>query len=187
VTVFTASALKTQTLRPGQVQLVDVRSASEYAAGHIAGAINIPMEQIEARLNDLGQESPVVLICQGGKRARIVAGLLEPFRKDVTVLEGGTNAWVKAGFPLVVNTKTRWALERQVRLVAGVLVLTGAVLALTVHSGWIYLCGAIGLGQTLAALTDVCPMGTFLSKMPWNRVATPGSTTRDAHGHSCCS
>jgi 3-mercaptopyruvate sulfurtransferase SseA len=45
----------------------------------------------------------------------MTAGLLEPCRKDVTVLEGGTDAWVKAGLPVVASVRTRWSLERQVR------------------------------------------------------------------------
>jgi rhodanese-related sulfurtransferase len=54
---------------PGVGQLVDVRSASEFSAGHIPGAVNIPMDQIEGRLADLRPNVPVVLICQAGKRA----------------------------------------------------------------------------------------------------------------------
>ena len=51
--------------------LVDVRSNSEFAAGHIPAAVNIPMDQIEARLDDLNLNLPIVLICQTGKRARV--------------------------------------------------------------------------------------------------------------------
>jgi rhodanese-related sulfurtransferase len=147
---------------------VDVRSPSEFAAGHLPGAVNIPMEQIEARLNDLRPDLPLVLICKSGKRARLVAGYLQPCRQDVAVLDGGTDAWGKAGLPLVVNVKTRWALERQVRLAAGLLVLTGAVLAVTANLHWLYLSGFIGLGLTFAGITDFCPMGVLLCKMPWN-------------------
>ena len=60
-------------------------------------------------------------------------------------------------------------LERQVRLGAGLLVLTGALLALIVNPLWIFLCGFIGLGLTFAGLTDVCEMWIILEKMPWNR------------------
>jgi len=71
---------------------VDVRSGSEFASGHIPGAINIPMEEIEARLDDLDLNLPIVLICQSGKRARMTASLLEPCQRQITVLEGGTKA-----------------------------------------------------------------------------------------------
>ena len=151
-----------------RAQWVDVRSASEYAAGHVPGAVNIPMDQIEARLDDMSRELPVVLICQGGTRARIVAQQLKPCRDDVAVLEGGTNAWVKAGLPLVASAKTRWSLERQVRLAAGLLVVLGVVLGLLVNYRWMYLSGFVGTGLSLAGLTDFCPMGILLGKMPWN-------------------
>lgn len=153
---------------PAQAQLIDVRSPSEFASGHIPGAINIPMDQIEARLRDLSPSGPLVLICQAGTRARITAALLEPCQLQVAVLDGGTNAWIQAGFPVVASVRTRWSLERQVRLAAGLLVLTGAGLALTVNPTWVFLSAFIGLGLTFAGLTDFCPMGVMLGKMPWD-------------------
>src|ERR1700687_1154976 len=127
------------------------------------------MDQIEARLGDLDLNLPIVLICQTGKRARMTAGLLEPCGRQIAVLEGGTKAWIDAGLPVVASVKTRWSLERQVRLGAGLLVLVGAVLALTVNPLWVFLCGFVGLGLTFAGLTDICAMGIILEKMPWNR------------------
>ena len=153
----------------GPALLVDVRSGSEFASGHIPGAINIPMDEIEARLDDLDLNLPIILVCQSGKRARMTAGLLEPCQRQITVLEGGTKAWIEAGLPVVVSVRTRWSLERQVRLGAGSLVLTGAVLALTANPSWVFLCGFVGLGLTFAGLTDICPMAVILERMPWNR------------------
>jgi rhodanese-related sulfurtransferase len=157
------------TARPSDTQLVDVRSATEYAAGHVPGAVNIPMDQIEARLEDLRPGSPIVLICKSGQRAAMTSALLEPRRNDVTVLAGGTDAWAKAGFPLVLNTQTRWALERQVRFIAGALVVIGVLLALGVTRYGLYLALLVGLGLTFAGVTDVCLMASLLSRMPWNR------------------
>jgi rhodanese-related sulfurtransferase len=151
-----------------QVQLIDVRSGSEFASGHIRGAVNIPMDQIEARLDDLRPAVPIVLICQTGKRARMTASLLEPCKRQLAVLEGGTSAWIRAGLPVVSNVKTRWSLERQVRLGAGLLVLIGAGLGLKVNVNWLFLSAFAGLGLTFAGLTDICPMAEVLAKMPWN-------------------
>ena len=61
-----------------RTQLVDVRSATEFAAGHIPSAVNIPMGQIEGRLADLEAGCKILLVCQGGGRAGLVASLLEP-------------------------------------------------------------------------------------------------------------
>jgi rhodanese-related sulfurtransferase len=153
----------------GRLQLIDVRSPSEYATGHIPGAVNIPLEQIESRMLDLNRGDSIVLICQSGKRARIVAGLLDQCGKDLRVLEGGTSAWVAAGLTTVVSLRTRWSLERQVRLAAGLLTLIAVTLALTIHFSWIYLAGFVGLGLTFAGLTDICPMAMLLGSLPWNR------------------
>ena len=98
----------------------------------------------------------------------MTAGLLEPCHRQIAVLEGGTKAWIDAGLSVVSSVKTRWSLERQVRLGAGVLVLIGVVLALTVNPLWVLLCGFVGLGLTFAGLTDICAMGMLLEKMPWN-------------------
>ncbi len=152
---------------PAQAQLIDVRSPSEFASGHIAGAINIPTDQIESRLADLSP-GPIVLICQMGKRARMTANLLEPCQRQIAVLEGGTTAWIQAGLPVVTSVKTRWSLERQVRLGAGLLVLLGATLALTINPRWLFLSAFIGMGLIFAGLTDVCPLAEILGKMPWN-------------------
>jgi rhodanese-related sulfurtransferase len=169
---ITVSELRSK--QPLQVQLIDVRSPSEFAAGHIPGAANIPMDQIESRLEDLCPAIPVVLICQAGKRACISADLLAHKNREILVLEGGTHAWINSGLPVVACVKTRWSLERQVRLIAGVLVLAGSLLALTANAGWIYLSAFIGAGLTFAGLTDFCPMAILLGKMPWNRNAHCG-------------
>ena len=163
---FTVAELAVQ--KENSVQRIDVRSVAEFAAGHIPGAINIPMEEMASRLSDLHPEIPIVLICKGGTRAGMVASFLKQCRKDVSILEGGTSAWAREGLSLVVSAKTTWALERQVRLIAGLLVAAGALLALTVHPYWVLLSGFIGLGLTFAGLTDICAMGMLLGKMPWN-------------------
>ena len=166
------------------LQLVDVRSASEYATGHIPGAVSMPLEQIESRLQDLGPE-PIVLICKGGKRARMAAGLLEPCRTDLVVLTGGTDEWIAAGLPVVTSLTTRWSLERQVRLAAGLIVLTGVVLGLAVDVWWFGLSAFVGLGLTFSGLTDICPMGVLLVAMPWNGAHQCGKSSEDLQGSGC--
>lgn len=165
------SQLNTVCEQAGAAQLVDVRSAGEFAAGHVPGSVNIPLEEIERRLGDLNAEQTLVLICKGGTRAGVAAEFLKDKRGKLAVLQGGTEAWAKAGLPLVVSAKSRWALERQVRLAAGLLVLSSVVLSLTVYPPIVYLAGFVGLGLTGAGLTDYCPMAILLAKMPWNRAS----------------
>ena len=150
-------------------QLIDVRSPSEFAAGHIPGAVNIPLEQVEGRVADLEADRQILLVCQSGMRAKLAAGMLKPCGKNVAVLEGGTVAWIKAGLPVVASVKTRWSLERQVRLGAGVLVFVGVILGVLISAKWLLLSGFVGMGLTFAGLTDICPMAMMLGKMPWNQ------------------
>ena len=88
---------------------------------------------------------------------------------NLHVLDGGITAWQNAGAP-VHQGPARWDLERQIRLVAGGLVLTG-VLASVVAPRAKWLSGAIGAGLTTAALTNTCAMGNLLSRLPYNRDA----------------
>ena len=155
--------------RSADSQLIDVRSPSEFASGHIPGAINIPMDQIESRLDDLSHTKPIILICQMGTRARMTAALLDPCNLQLSVLEGGSSAWINAGLPTVQSVRTRWSLERQVRLGAGLIVLTASGLALGSNPHWLFLAAFVGAGLTFAGITDICPMAEILQRMPWNR------------------
>ena len=86
-------------------------------------------------------------------------------------VEGGTQAWDAAGLPVIRGQKAI-SLERQVRIAAGSLVLTGAVLSHWVHPWWIGLSGFVGAGLIFAGITDTCGMGLLLARMPWNNVAS---------------
>ncbi|MBL8088348.1 MAG: rhodanese-like domain-containing protein [Chthonomonas sp.] len=156
--------------RDATVRLVDVRSPGEFAAGHVPGAVNVPLEELGTRLVDLGT-GPIALLCQSGQRAGIACEQLANFGKELMLVEGGTKAWIQAGKPVVATTRTRWSLERQVRLVAGLLVLVGTLLAALGQTGWIYLAMFVGAGLSFAGITDICGMGILLAKLPWNRKA----------------
>jgi rhodanese-related sulfurtransferase len=151
-----------------RVLAVDVRSPGEFAARHVPGAVNIPMEQIEARMDDLDPGASLVLVCHSGQRAELCQTWLQARGRDCVTLRGGTRAWAEVGLPLVRTAAARWPLERQVRLAAGLLVLLGAGLAVTVDARWFGLSAFVGAGLTFAGLTGLCPMGNLLARMPWN-------------------
>src|SRR3569833_2716257 len=67
--------LKVDDIKPGD-QLIDVRTQTEFAVGHIAGALNIPLETVELRVNDMDAVRPVVLVCKAGTRAQTAARIL---------------------------------------------------------------------------------------------------------------
>jgi len=152
-----------------QAQLVDVRSATEFATAHLPGAINIPLEQIELRTADMSATMPVVLVCQAGTRAHMASSLLADCGKNIIVLEGGTAAWMQAGYTTVRNTAARWALERQVRLIAGLLVAAGVLLSVLTSPWWLIVPAFVGCGLVFAGLSGLCPMGEALARLPWNR------------------
>jgi len=173
-TTVTATELKQEIASGRRPQMIDVRTPSEYASGHIPCTVNIPMEQVDARRKDLQLDNGVVLICKAGGRARIVAGWLGA-NSSVRVLDGGTDAWMGSGLEVVTSSKTRWSLERQVRLGAGLLVLLGTVLEIAGIHGAIWLAVFVGAGLTFAGATDICMMGILLAKMPWNQARTAKS------------
>jgi rhodanese-related sulfurtransferase len=88
--------------------------------------------------------------------------------KEAVVVAGGTNAWAAAGLPVIRGRKSI-SIERQVRIVAGSLVVIGFLLGWFVHRGFFGLAGLVGAGLVFAGVTDICGMAIVLAKAPWNR------------------
>ena len=84
-------------------------------------------------------------------------------------VDGGTEAWEQAGLP-VVRGRGVIALDRQVRIAAGLLVLLGVGLSLLVHPAFVAVSAFVGAGLVFAGITDTCGMAMLLAKMPWNQV-----------------
>jgi rhodanese-related sulfurtransferase len=154
-------------------RVIDVRTPGEFETAHIAGAYNVPLDLLREHRDEIIEhlDEDVVLVCRSGQRA---AQAEETLRRagltNVHILEGGITAWEAKGFAVNRGTQ-RWDLERQVRLVAGSVVLAsimGSVAAPKLK--WV--AGAIGGGLTFAALSNTCAMGMLLSKLPYNRGAT---------------
>ena len=77
--------------------VVDVREHYEYAAGHVAGALLIPMGQLANRIHELDQSKPVYVICATGNRSLAMTDLLRVFGFDAWSVTGGTAAWARSG------------------------------------------------------------------------------------------
>ncbi|TFV79282.1 rhodanese-like domain-containing protein [Blastococcus sp. CT_GayMR19] len=150
--------------------VVDVRTPAEYEAAHIPGSINIPLPLVQQHATDLAAEfdGPVVLVCQAGTRARTAyTALALAGAEQISVLDGGVTAHTATGAD-VRRGRARWALERQVRLVAGGVVATSILASLRFPKAR-FLAGGIGAGLATAAVTDTCAMGAALSRLPYNR------------------
>ena len=152
--------------------LIDVRTPVEFRDVHAEGARNVPLDRLEpARvLQERKGNEPIYVICHTGGRARKACELLQSAGlTDVVNVEGGTKAWAEAGLS-VVRGKKAISLERQVRIVAGSLVLIGVGLGF-LHPALFGIAAFIGAGLVFAGITDTCGMGMMLARMPWNQVA----------------
>ncbi len=81
------------------VPLIDVREVDEYAAGRVPGAVNVPMSTIGDNLDKLPDGAFDVICAAGGRSGRVVQAL-EARGYDVTNVDGGTNEWIAAGYPV---------------------------------------------------------------------------------------
>ncbi|OBF08042.1 sulfurtransferase [Mycobacterium sp. ACS4054] len=160
---------------PKAPRVVDVRTPAEFETAHIAGSLNVPLDILDQHGEEiarrLGQDDDVVLVCRSGQRSTKAQALLR--NAGLTsgrVLEKGITDWEGQGFT-VDRGAQRWELERQVRLVAGSVVLS-SVLGSAAIPRLKWVAAAIGGGLTFAALSNTCAMATALSKLPYNRGAT---------------
>ncbi len=152
-------------------RLLDVRTAGEYQTSHIEGSVNLPLDQLDANTRQIvsGARGPIVLVCQSGGRAEQAhRKLVEAGLTGATVLTGGMNGWTAAGAPVERSGEERWGLERQVRLVAGSIVLLSVIVSIWVPAVR-YVAGAVGAGLVFAAVSNTCTMGMLLAKLPYNR------------------
>ena len=153
-------------------RLLDVRTPAEFETAHIPGAYNVPLDIVRERRAEILDrlDGDVVFICRSGQRAAQAADLLRSAGlAQGSVLTGGIVDWEGNGFDVDRGTE-RWDIERQVRLVAGSIVLSSVLGSVAVPKlKW--LAAAIGGGLTYAAVSNTCAMGTALSKVPYNRTA----------------
>lgn len=172
-----ATGLATLLQSDPTTRLLDVRMPSEFENGHIAGAYNVPLDQLHDHAHEVrAARGAVVLICQSGQRAQKAEALLRSSgMANVHVLDGGIKAWLAAGHP-VHRVRARVSLERQVRIAAGAMVAAGSIAALTVSPLWALLPAFVGSGLVFAGLTDTCAMGMLLARLPYNRATASCDT-----------
>lgn len=80
--------------------VVDVREPSEYSAGHVPGAVLMPMGQLASRLDELDKTRPVFVVCASGNRSAAMTDLLLAAGYDAYSVAGGTTAWARSGRPV---------------------------------------------------------------------------------------
>jgi rhodanese-related sulfurtransferase len=177
---ITSTELRDRIASDTRLHILDVRTPAEFETSHIDGSLNVPLDVLNNHgskvAEQLDRNRDIVLVCRSGQRSTQAAELLQG--QGVTggaILENGITDWEAQGYD-VKRGAQRWDLERQVRLVAGSIVLSSVLGSIAVpRLKW--LAAAIGGGLTYAAISNTCAMGTALSKLPYNRGASTDAET----------
>ncbi|MEM6665756.1 MAG: rhodanese family protein, partial [Pseudomonadota bacterium] len=150
--------------------LIDIREPDEFARNHIDGAQSLPLSRIAEGMPDVGDGTPVIFYCRsGGRTSAATQTLLQSGALDARILDGGIDAWKRAGLPVMEDKRQPIEIMRQVQITAGSLVLLGVILGFSVHPGFFWLSGFVGAGLTFAGVSGTCAMARILGMMPWNR------------------
>jgi rhodanese-related sulfurtransferase len=152
--------------------LVDIREADEHARERIPGARNVPLSALDRARLTAPTGKAVIFHCRSGARTQGNAAQLAAAADDsceILLVEGGLDAWRKAGLPVSVDRGQPIELQRQVQIGAGGLAFTGTVLGLLV-SPWFFVVPLfVGGGLLTAGITGFCGMALLLQRAPWNR------------------
>ncbi|MGH6719805.1 MAG: rhodanese-like domain-containing protein [Alphaproteobacteria bacterium] len=156
-------------LEEGGAVVIDIREADEFARERIEGAHSAPLSTFESHDFRAFRDKTVIFTCRSGTRTVTNAArfLAKGFR-EVCLLEGGNEAWKRAGLTVRTDRRVPIDLMRQVQIAVGAMVLAGALLTLV--SPWFALIpGFAGAGLLAAGTTGFCGMTRVLRLMPWNR------------------
>lgn len=198
ITTISPQELAARQARGEVCELIDVRTPVEFREVHVTFARNEPLDQLDPNrlMNSRNgaSQQPLYVICRSGSRGKQACEKLAAAGLNAVNVEGGTLAWEQAGLP-VVRGKKAISLERQVRIAAGLMVVTGSALGYFVNPLWIGLAAFVGTGLVFAGITDTCGMGMLLARMPWNQVAESSTKptaqaqvceTQAKQSNSCC-
>ncbi len=166
----TIDAVSAKRLIDDGAVLVDIREADEFARERLPGARNRPLGSLTSVQS--GGAKAVIFHCKSGMRTKANAErLAQAADCQAYILEGGLEAWKKAGLPVAVDTRQPLEIMRQVQIAAGSLVLLGVVLGTWVNPAFYGLSAFVGAGLTFAGISGWCGMAKILAVMPWNRRA----------------
>jgi len=157
-------------VREGHALLVDIREDDEYARCHIHGSLSMPLSRFDAVKIPAMADADVVFMCRSGMRTTANAQMLVSHVGGQSyVLEGGLENWRQAGLTVETNRKAPLEMMRQVQIVAGSLVLLGALLGVLLSPAFFGLSAFVGAGLVFAGATGFCGMAKVLAFLPWNR------------------
>jgi rhodanese-related sulfurtransferase len=157
-------------VRRGAV-LVDIREADEHARERIPGARHHALSRVDKETPMRAGDNVIVYHCRSGARTKSNAERVAAAAPacETYLLEGGLDAWKRAGLPVTLDRGQPIDIMRQVQIGAGSLVLIGVLLGAFVAPGFYVLSGFVGAGLLIAGMTGFCGMAHLLARMPWNR------------------
>jgi rhodanese-related sulfurtransferase len=187
----TFRAEELQSLDPNVSIVLDVRTNMEHAEKRLTfGHAHMPLDELKPTdfmmRHGLDKDSGVYILCRSGKRAAQAAEkfVAEGYR-SIHVIEGGIIACEDCGQKVeghAANTNTTSSqtkgsisLERQVRITAGAIAASGALLGLMVNPLFGIIPLFVGGGLVFAGITDRCGMALLLTKAPWNNMSSNAS------------
>ncbi|MEU3557039.1 rhodanese-like domain-containing protein [Streptomyces fragilis] len=175
MSTFTTLTTAEAAARADDFTIIDVRTPGEYAGGHLPGAHNVPLDRVREAADTLraaADRGPLLVVCASGARSANGCAQLASLGIRAATLEGGTAAWQAAGHPLErpAGARSVWPMDRQVRLVAGSLVLLGFLVGLAWPPAH-WLSGAISAGLVFSGVSNTCGMAAVLGRLPYNRGA----------------
>ena len=91
---------------PEDLVVLDVREDDEWRAGHISGAVHVPLMQVPQRVSELPADQQVLVVCKAGGRSAKATALLQAQGYDAVNLAGGMLAWEQAQRPMVSDTES---------------------------------------------------------------------------------
>lgn len=150
--------------------LMDIREADEHAREKIPGARHFPLSRLGAEMPTDGDRL-VIFHCRTGARTKANAPALATAASEYEayLLEGGLDAWKKAGLPVALDRSEPIEINRQVQIGTGSLVLLGVTLGTFVAPVFYGIAAFVGAGLVFAGTTGFCGMAKILARMPWNQ------------------
>ena len=150
--------------------LVDIRDRDEHARERVPGARNHPLSQLDSA--SFSETAVVIFHCRSGMRTQTnVALLAKAVQGQAYIVEGGIDAWRKAGLPVDLDRGQPIEMARQVQIAAGSIIVLGGVLGFFVNPLFYALSVFAGAGLIFAGVSGLCTLARLLSYAPWNRQA----------------
>ena len=150
--------------------LVDIRDRDEHARERVPGARNHPLSQLDSA--SFSETAVVIFHCRSGMRTQTnVARLAKAVQGQAYIVEGGIDAWRKAGLPIDLDRRQPIEMARQVHIAAGSLIVLGGILGFLVNPVFYAFSIFVGAGLIFAGVSGLCTLARLLSYAPWNRQA----------------